>query len=274
MNEVRRILTYVGQKLLYPIVRILLRNGIPCGTFMELAKGVYVEVAIREFSIPGKKQTDSRVAILTGLSRKEVKQIKEKLTLNDEGTVKRYNRAARVIRGWTQDRTFQDGWGQPAILPMEGEGATFSLLVNQHSGDMPTRAILDELLRVNAVEQLIDGRIRLLQRAYIPSTSEVDKLGILATDVAFLIATIDHNLVCEPQDAYFQRKVAYDNLPIEAIPELKKLTEQHGQALLEQLNEWLVQQDRDINPQVKGTGRKHAGVGIYFFEQDVSEAKK
>ena len=274
MDEVRRILNYVGQKLLYPIVRILLRNGIPFGTFMELAKWVYVDVAVKEFSIPGKKQTDSRVAILTGLSRKEVKKIREELTLNDEGTVERYNRAARVIRGWTKDRTFQDGWGQPAILPMEGEGATFSLLVNQHSGDMPIRAILDELLRVNAVEQLVDGRIRLLQRAYIPRTSEVDKLGILATDVAFLIATIDHNLICEPQDAYFQRKVAYDNLPIEAIPELKKLTEQYGQALLEQLNEWLVQQDRDINPHIKGTGRKHAGVGIYFFEQDVLEAKK
>lgn len=274
MNEIRRMLTYVGQKLLYPIVSILLRNGIAFGTFMELAKWVYVDVATKEFSLPSKKQTISRIAILTGLSRKEVKRVKDKPILKDEGMMERYNRAARVIRGWIQDRTFLDGWGKPAILPMEGEGATFSLLVSQHSGDIPARAILDELLRVNAIEQLIDGRIRLLQRAYIPRSSEIDKLGILGTDVALLIATINHNLIGESQDAYFQRKVAYDNLPVEAIPELQRLTEQYGQALLEQLNEWLVQQDRDINPQVKGTGRKHAGVGIYFFEQDVSETNK
>ncbi len=274
MDEVRRVLTYAVQKLLYPLVRILLRNGIPFGTFMTLAKWVYVDIATKEFDIPGKKQTDSRVAILTGLSRKEVKQVKEQAAYSDEGTVERYNRAARVIRGWTQDRTFQDGWGKPALLPMEGEGATFSLLVSQYSGDIPARAILDELLRVNAIERLTDGRVRLLQQAYIPRTSEVDKLGILGIDVALLIATIDHNLVCEPQDAYFQRKVAYDNLPIEAIPKLRQLTEQHGQALLEQLNDWLIQQDRDTNPKAIGTGRKHAGVGIYFFEQDISESEQ
>jgi hypothetical protein len=274
MDEVRRVLSYAVQKLLYPLIRILLRNGVPFGTFMELAKWVYVEVASKEFGIPGKKQTDSRVSVLTGLSRKEVKHVKEKPMHTDEGTVERYNRAARVINGWVQDRTFLDGWGEPAILPMEGEGATFTLLVNEYSGDVPARAILDELLRVNAVERLQDGRIRLLQRAYVPRTSEVDKLGILGTDVAFLIATIDHNLVCDQEEAYFQRKVAYDNLPVEALPELKRLTETHGQALLEKLNEWLAQQDRDSNPKVNGTGRKHAGVGIYFFEQDISESEQ
>lgn len=273
MDKVRQVLSYSVQKLLYPLIRILLRNGIPFGSFMELAKWVYVDVASKEFGIRGKKPTDSRISILTGLSRKEVKHVKEKSAPSDEGTVERYNRAARVIRGWTQDRTFQDGWGEPAILPIEGEGATFNLLVSEYSGDVPARAILDELLRVNAVERLTDGRIRLLQRAYIPRTSEVDKLGILGTDVAYLIATIDHNLVCHPQEAYFQRKVAYDNLPQEVLPELKKLTEQHGQALLEYLNEWLAQQDRDINPDITGTGRKQAGVGIYFFEQDISESE-
>jgi hypothetical protein len=271
MDEIRQVLGYAVQKLLYPLIRILLRNGIPYGTFAELAKWVYVDVATKEFRIQGKKQTDSRVSVLTGLSRKEVKQLKEKPVPSDVGTVERYNRAARVINGWVQDRTFQDGWGEPAILPMEGEGATFNLLVNQYSGDIPARAILDELLRVNAITRLKDGRIRLLQRAYIPQTSESDKLNILGSDVAFLITTIDHNLISQPEEAYFQRKVAYDNLPVEALPELQRLTKQHGQALLEQLNDWLIRQDRDTNPEIKGTGRKQAGVGIYFFEQDVSE---
>lgn len=271
MDDVRRILGSSLQKLLYPLVHLLLRHGIPFGTFMELIKWVYVEVAAREFGIEGRKQTDSRISVLTGLSRKEVKQVRENPALTEIDTVARYHRAARVVSGWVRDRSFQDGWGEPALLPLEGEGATFSELVSLYSGDVPHRAILDELLRVKTVEQLKDGRIRLLQRAYIPQTSETDKLGILGIDVAALIATIHHNLICPTQEAYFQRKVAYDNLPLEALPILKQLTEEHGQAFLELLDQWLAQQDRDVNPQVQGTGRKYAGVGVYFFEQDMQE---
>ncbi len=272
MDEVRQALNSSVLRLLRPLVRILLRNGIPFGTFMELAKWIYVDVAAKEFSIAHKKQTDSRISVITGLSRKEVKNVRQMTEPNDVGAVERYNRAARVISGWVRDRTFQDGWGKPALLPAEGEGATFSQLVKKYSGDVPARAILDELLRVKAVERLKDARLRLLERAYIPCTEESDKLSILGTDVALLIATIDHNLVCEvPEEAFFQRKVAYDNLPVEAIPELRKLTEEHAQALLEYLDRWLAEQDRDFNPKVSGTGRKHAGVGIYFFEEDIEE---
>jgi hypothetical protein len=274
MDEVRQVLSSSVQRLLRPLVRILLRNGIPFGTFMELAKWVYVDVAAKEFGIAHKKQTDSRISVITGLSRKEVKNVRQMADHDDLGAVERYNRAARVIRGWVRDRTFQDGWGKPALLPAEGEGATFSQLIKKYSGDVPARAVLDELLRVKAVERLKDGRLRLVERAYIPCAEESEKLSILGTDVALLIATIDHNLVCDPNEAFFQRKVAYNNLPAEAIPELRKMTKEHAQALLEYLDHWLAEQDRDSNKMVVGTGRKHAGVGIYFFEEDVEESKK
>jgi hypothetical protein len=274
MDDMRRVLSSSVQKLLRPLVRILLRNGMPFGTFMELAKGVFVEVAATEFGIANKKQTDSRLSMITGLSHKEVKNVKQITELNEVSAVERYNRAARVISGWVRDRTFQDDRGEPALLPVEAEGACFSELIKKYSGDVPARAILDELLRVKAVERLKDGHFRLLERAYIPRTGESDKLSILGTDVALLIATIDHNLVCEPKEAFFQRKVAYNNLPAEAIPELRKITKKQAQALLESLDCWLAEQDRDTNPRVTGTGRKHAGVGIYFFEEEVEEFKE
>jgi hypothetical protein len=97
------------------------------------------------------------------------------------------------------------------------------------------RAMLDELLRVRAVELLDDGRIRLLTRSYVPAGGEIDKLGILGTDVADLIATIDRNLRCPPAAAYFQRQVQYDNLPSEVMPELRTLSRQRAQNLIEQL---------------------------------------
>lgn len=273
MEEARQALAAAVMKLLQPVVRILLRQGVSFGEFMEFAKRVYVEVAVRDFTLPGRKQTDSRVSVLTGLSRKEVKNVRALGITNPSDTTARYNRAARVIGGWLKDRSYLDGWGEPAILPQEGEGATFNTLVGEYSGDVPVRAILDELKRVGAVEQLDDGRLKLVERGYVPSRSEVDKLGILGTDVALLVETIDYNLSCPPDEAYYQRKVAYDNLPAEAIPQLRKLAAERGQNLLEDLNDWLVTQDRDHNPEAEGSGRKYAGVGVYFFEHDVTETE-
>jgi len=258
-------------KLLQPLIRILLRNGIPFGTFADLAKHVYVKIAMEEFGLPNRKQTASRVSIITGLTRKEVSRIQGLSEIENEETIERYNRAARVVSGWVRDNRFLDSSGKPAVLPVEGNGVSFSELVRHFSGDMPVRAVLDELDRVGVIDHLPDGRIRLLSRAYIPVTGEVDKLGILGTDVRDLICTIDNNITREADQRLLQRKVSYDNLPAEILPELRQLSAQKGQVLLEELDSWLSQHDRDNNPSVSGTGRHRAGIGIYYFEEDSTE---
>jgi len=254
-------------RLIRPLVRILLRNGIPFGAFADIVKRVYVEVATEEFGLPGRKQSKSRVSILTGLSRKEVLRVSRLPVREDAGAAGRYNRAARVISGWVRDPSFSGEGGSPAPLPVEGDGPSFSLLVKRFSGDSPARAVLDELLRVEAVERLEDGRIRLIERSYVPRTGEVDKIGILGADAGDLISTIDHNIQ-SPGEAVLQRKVCYDNLPEESLPEFRILAKVKGQELLELLDRWLAERDRDTNPEVAGTGRKRAGVGIYYFEDE------
>ena len=264
-------LSAVVLKILRPLVRILLRNGISYGTFADLAKGVYIDVARQEFSMGDRKQSTSRVSILTGLSRKEVTRVRKLQRPNDQRSAEQYNRAARVIAAWLREPDFIDEEGQPAILPMSGGGATFSELVRRFSGDIPARAIRDELMRVGALEQLEDGRIRLLARAYIPKTSEIDKIHILGTDVSHLISTIDHNLRPDTPEPFFQRKVAYDNLPQEVLPQFRRLTVCKAQSLLETMDRWLARHDRDTNPAVAGTDRRRAGIGIYYFEEPFSE---
>jgi len=259
--------------ILRPLVRLLLRNGIPYGTFSDIAKRVYVEVATEEFCIPGRKQSKSRVSILTGLSRKEVLRVRRLPAPDDLGAGGRYNRAARVIAGWVRDHRFDDGSGNPAELTFERGSSSFRDLVKTYSGDAPARAVLDELLRVGTVQRLPDGKIRLLERSYIPKTGEIDKIGILGVDASDLIATVDHN-IRQPDAPFFQRKVSYDNLPLEALPELKKKAVARGQSLLESLDRWMSARDRDVNPGAPGTGRKRAGIGIYYFQEDYDEGGK
>lgn len=268
-NQHLRIVSTAVLVVLRPLIRVLLRNGMTYRSFADLAKRVYVEVGMGEFGIDGRRQTISRASILTGLSRKEVQRVLNQGPLDDTETRERYNRAARVVAGWVRDKEFVDANGDPASLPLEGS-PSFGLLVKRYSGDVPSRAILDELMHVGAVERNANGRVRLLSRAYVPRTSDLDKISILGTDVADLITTIDHNLQQGARDPYFQRKVMYDNLPLEAIPEFRKLSAEHAQKLVEKLDQWLSRHDRDVNPRAGGTGRRRAGIGIYYFEENLA----
>lgn len=257
-------------RLLWPLVRILLRNGVSYKTFSDLAKWVYVDVATKEFGIKGRKQTTSRVSVITGLSRKEVMRVRKLSRPDDSASAEKYNRAARVIAAWHREKAFIDTEGNPAPLPITGSGATFSELVKKFSGDIPVRAILDELIHIGAVKKAEDDTVHLLTRAYIPKSSEAGKLHILGTDVEHLIATIDHNLNPDAVVPYFQRKVAYDHLPDEVLPAFRKLSAKKSQQLLETLDRLLARHDRDVTPTTKGTGRNRAGVGIYYFEEPYS----
>lgn len=269
--ENQSILFSAAIRILAPLVRIFLRNGISYGTFSALVKEAYVKVAMEDFTIEGRKQSISRVSVLTGLHRKEVKKIQENIVSGNEHPLQeKCNRAARVISGWQLDLDFLDINGRPAQLPVKGNGVTFETLVKRFSGNMPARAILDELERVGAVTQE-DGRVQLVAKAYLPKGDEDMKLHILGTDVGSLIATIDHNLRNDQEQAYLQRKVFYDNLPQEALAQFRELSKAKAQTLLDELDHYLAQQDRDTNPERTGTGRHTAGVGIYYFERQTQK---
>lgn len=266
-----RVLYAAIARILRPLIHILIRNGISYGTFADLAKWLFVDVANRAFAIEGRKQTISRISVITGLNRKEVKRVSKLPIPEDQTSSERYNRAARVIAGWRRDKTFRAKKGGPADLPVTGTGATFQTLVKKYSGDMPFRAVLDELIRVGAAERSEDDRVHLLARAYLPAGDETMKIHILGTDVAHLIASIQHNLEPDERGPFYQRKVMYDNLPQEVLPAFRKLSTEFSQKLLEKLDAWLSDRDRDSDSKATGTGRNIAGLGIYYFEKPYDE---
>jgi hypothetical protein len=267
-----RVLRAALDRIFRALARLCLRHGLSYEATAEIAKRAFVDVAQREFVIPHRKQSAARVALLTGLHRKEVgKMMKAERPADPEGAA-RVAYAARVISGWRRDKAFADTHGAPAALPFDAGTPTFVELVKRYGGrDVPGRAVLDELGRVGAVTRLRDGRIKLVVRAYVPSVASEESIAILGSDVSDLIATIDHNLSCDPSAGLFQRHVAYDNLPAGAVDEIHANVRRAGQAMLERIDRLMARRDRDANPKSQGTGRKRAMVGVYFYFDDVTQ---
>jgi Family of unknown function (DUF6502) len=266
-NRLHTALTSAMLQLLRPLCRLLLRHNIPFGVLEELAKHAYVQVAMADFGIPGKKPSMSRASILTGLTRKDV----QRLVAGPEPVralpaADGYNRAARVLTGWARDPHYQDEFGQPLPLSVQDGEHNFSELVRRHSGDMPVRAVLDELVRVGAVARRDDQLLELVARAYVPKASEVDKLAILGTDVADLITTIDHNLQHGDTSPRYQRKVMYLSIPMAVVPEFKRESAARAQALLEHLDRWLAERDTEPLNDQPDAERVRLGLGIYHIE--------
>ena len=248
-------------RILRPLVRILLRNGVASDAVTELVRRVYVDVAFSEFALEGKRPTQSRVSVLTGLNRKEVARLRglrESILPPAEG---RRNRAASVIAAWLRDEDFRDDQGAPRPLTFSGPGS-FSELCQRHSGDMKPRAIADELLSVGALVQEGD-LMRVTARGYVPGKDPVEILGILGTDTSELIETIDHNLCVSPEERRFQAKVQYDNVPEEHLSDFLAYSGSRAQALLEDLDRWLA--ERDCGEQ-SSAGEQSLVLGLGAFQ--------
>lgn len=264
-NDLPKTLLNATARILRPLIKMLLRHGVSHTAFSELSKQLFFEVAKTEFAIPGKKQTSSRISTMTGLSRKECARLDALPPADDNLDTSSINRAARVISGWTRDVEFQTSQRDPADLPFDGESKSFSALVKRYSGDITARTIADELTRVGAISVTMEGLIHLNSRAYIVNDSELQKLTILGTDVSDLIATIDHNLA-KPESPYLQRKVAYNYIPLEALPELNHDLTVIAQDSLEKMAKVLADKAVDKKAAKKTATYARAGIGIYYFE--------
>jgi len=255
--------------LLKPLVRILLRNGIAYGSFAELVKKTYVDVAFDDFAPPAKKQTVSSVSAITGMTRKEAKRLHELEQPDADSSQQRYNRAVRVISGWVNDPLFQDAAGAPAVLSVDDGDNSFAALVKKYSGDMTTRAMLTVLETADSVEKTGQG-VKLVRRAYLPGKDPREKLAILGADTAELIATIDHNLVADDDQRRFQRKVSNHRVHADALPAFRALSAVKSQALLEELDAWLSEHEVSDDAQDEAGGR-YVSLGIYFYERDAAD---
>jgi hypothetical protein len=139
----------VLQELLTELAFVLLPRGMTPKRFGELARSAFVQAAADMSKLRNGKVNHSRVAAQTGLSRADVKRL---LRTNVFDSVRSdQTPVRRVISGWRTDRKFAHRDGRPKRLRISGSSLSFASLVKKYGGDVPHRAVLDELRRIGAV---------------------------------------------------------------------------------------------------------------------------
>lgn len=253
-----------------PLIRLLIAQGVTHAELSETAKEVYVEVALRHFEAEG-RVNKSRVAILTGLTRKEVKNVIDRAQ-SEDGPEKTYSRPERVLTGWYSDPKFQGPYGIPLELPYESkdsEQQTFISLVRQYSGDMAPRQILNQLVESGSVVE-VEGRYKAVRRIYKASTLSpalIKRLGEVGYRV---FSTAAKNIDKQVEGSgYFDRMVfADDGCTDEQIELFDEYIKPRGQEFLEEIDVWFSSRKKESTP---GEPRKESGIYMVHYVEDIQE---
>jgi hypothetical protein len=256
--------------MLKPLVRLLIAQGVTHAEFAETAKEVYVETALRHFEDAG-RVNKSRIAILTGLTRKEVKNVVDR-TLEVRQADKTYSRPERVLTGWFSDPAFTGPYGIPLELAYEAtepDGPCFVKLVKQYSGDMAPRQMLNELLVSGSVVE-VEGRYKAVRRIYkfsALSPEFIKRLGEVGYRVFSTAAkNIDKQM---ERSGYFDRMVfADEGCTEEVIEQFDEYIKSRGQDLLEEIDVWFSSRENENKP---GEIRKDTGLYMVHYVESPDE---
>jgi hypothetical protein len=239
-SEFRPALAYMCRRILYPLVRILVRFGVSAGELKSIIDSVYAHAGSEFLEHQGERVTYSRLAVITGINRSVLPAIMAAPRQGDfqPRSSTQLHRAARVLTGWHDDRDFQTRAGGPAILPIHGGRRSFEQLTRRYSGGMYYWTVLSELERVGAVKRLGDDSVRATRRSLSAGGASAESLysaGELAGD---LMKTLDHNLGARTHEQLPVRALALPADP-RILPLFRAQVGRRADALLEQIESFL-----------------------------------
>jgi len=255
------------KRVLRPLVGLLLDHNLTYNWLSGILKSIFVEVAEQEFRLSGKDQTDSRITLLTGVHRKDVRRLRREPAVDEAPPASIYL-GAQLVALWISEDRFLDPAGNPSPLPRrrhDGGEPSFEDLVTSVSTDIRPRAVLDEWLRLEAVEIDDQDRVCLKTEAFVPAKGFEEKAYYFGRNLRDHMAAARHN-VQGGEPPFLERSVYYDDLSPASVKALTELSEKEGMKALKTLNRRARQlQNRDRG---SAEARHRMNFGIYFFDSE------
>jgi hypothetical protein len=250
--------------LLRPLVRLLVARGVTYPMLAELLKQTYVDVASRDFRLGGREATASRVSLLTGVHRKDVRRLRTGLHPAEERIPEAVAFGAQLVAAWTTRREYVDSRGRPRRLARLASGGepSFETLVSSLSTDIRPRSVLDEWIRLGVAEIDRDDRVVLRTAAFVPARGFDEKAFYFGHNVHDHMAAAAHNLHGEGTP-FLERSVHYDALGAESVDELAALAEKTGMEALQSVNRKAM--SAEARDRKKPEHKRRITFGVYFF---------
>ncbi|MCY4336027.1 MAG: DUF6502 family protein [Litoreibacter sp.] len=252
------------RRLLRPLLRALIAKGVTAPTFYRIVKQSYVDVAISEL---GDYATDSRVSILTGVHRRDVKTFRNIDADVEPDPGRRASILSTVIGRWLSHPDYQDDTGAARALPRQSEndGApSFDALVQSVSRDIRPRAVLDELERQGAV-RVEDGQVLLKAEGLIGSADAEQKLHFFAANLGDHMNAAVENLISENPE-HLERAVFYNHLSENSVAHLETRARELGLETLQELNTLASERQEQEKNTPDATHRFR--FGLFFYKED------
>lgn len=256
-----------------PLARLMLRSGITYQQFDAVAKRAFVREAAIDSDMRGRPTNTSRIAVKTGLSRKDVKRLRESIEMEERGptayTADRSGPPARVLHAWHVDKRFLSSEGKPRDLDFQDEAKGFCALVRAVAGDVPPGAVRAELRRAGAVVDLEDGKLRPVKRFYVPGSVDEKAITAMSGMVFPLIAGIVHNT--DPQRSsggFIQRYAFSQTLQSEAVGKFRAWSREQATVFIEKMDDWLADHELEGESATATPTNdvQSVGIGVFYYE--------
>jgi hypothetical protein len=238
-------LVHTFRSVLRPLVRILFRAGVRFDEFVELLRGIYVEITIRDALDLGKKITTGRISILSGVARRDVERL---VSTDDWLRVPKPTDAtalAAVLHRWHTDSSFLGPYGVPLELPLTGQaGRNFTELVSGSPISIDPTSAYEQLLAARMIAKSGETHVKVLSRSYVmPEPLSAEMLEHFGSSMRNLASTLDFNMT-----------------PSQAS---KRLERERAQQLISDVDDWLAGANR--RPIKDPSRRTNMGVSVYQY---------
>ena len=263
-NKTQAALVKAVNMLCKPLIRLLIEKGITFPQFRELMKELYVEVADEHFSLDDKKPSDSRIFVLTGIHRKDIKRIRQQNEQETQQITSSASLSGEIIARWSSMPEYLDDKGKPRPLLKTGKGkeAGFDQLVSSVSKDVRSRVILEEWQRLNIV-RLKDDYVILSRSAFVTNKEFKEMAYYLGHNVHDHMASCVNNIL-EEGEPMLERSVYYASLTENSVNKLNAIASKKGNDLLQHLNKQAMKL-YDVDKH-KDDATHRMRLGVYWYQ--------
>ena len=271
-NDIQRQILGAILLVLKPIARALLRVGVGYREFSEIAKTAFVETASLDYGLRGRPTNISRVAVMTGLTRKEVRRIRIKTDASEHTVVMKTTPVSQILHRWYTDEEYLADNGSPKSLDFDSDGLSFTSLVKKYGGDVPAGAMRTELKRIDAIEETDAGKLSPTKRVAYNINLHDRLIGGLAGILYPAALNLAHNLEVEDgSDRWANLAATSKYVRNTDKGRIMRISSDRISEFVETIDdmygayETLYSQDGNADEKVA------VGVGVFYFEEDQSE---